>query len=259
VQEFNTRNEQRSRPDKTVFDRGVTARLEAKNWHRDWLLGWRGISRSTDERTIISALIPKSAVGDTFLLAFVQTDAHLLQANLSSFVLDYSARQKYAGSSFKYYLIRQLPILPPATYHKPLTWLDTETAADWIRERSLELSFTTWEMELFAQDLGDYEPPFRWDEARRIIIRAELDAAYFHLYGLQRDDVEHVMDSFDALRRREERQIGEFRTKRMIIERYDALAKAIRTSVPYETILYPPPGHGSRHPRRDALKGADLG
>ena len=47
------------------------------------------------------------------------------------------------------------------------------------------------------------------------MIRAELDAAYFHLYGLERDEVEHVMDSFDALRRREEKpqNFGEFRTK----------------------------------------------
>ena len=59
-------------------------------------------------------------------------------------------------------------------------------------------------MEPFAGFLGDEGPPFRWDEGRRALIRAELDAAYFHLYGLERDEVEHVMESFDALRRREE-------------------------------------------------------
>jgi hypothetical protein len=25
-------------------------------------------------------------------------------------------------------------------------------------------------------------PPFRWDEDRRFLLRAELDAAFFHLY-----------------------------------------------------------------------------
>ena len=43
---------------------------------------------------------------------------------------------------------------------------------------------------------------------------------------------------------------GEFRTKRLILERYDAMAEAIRTGVPYQTILDPPPGHGPRHPAR---------
>jgi hypothetical protein len=101
----------------------------------------------------------------------------------------------------------------------------------------------------FAAYLGDNEPPFRWNEGRRTLIRAELDAAYFHLYGLDRDEVEHVMESFDALRRREEKtqNFGEFRTKRLILDRYDAMAEAIRTGVPYQTILDPPPGHGPRH------------
>ena len=137
-----------------------------------------------------------------------------------------------------------------------------QSAADWIRQRVLELSFTAWDMEAFARDLGDDGPPFRWDEERRTYIRAELDAAYFHLYGLERDEVEHVMDSFDALRRREEKpqNLGEFRTKRLILERYDAMAEATRTGEPYQTILDPPPGHGPRHQAvRDDPSGADHG
>jgi hypothetical protein len=60
------------------------------------------------------------------------------------------------------------------------------------------------------------------------------------------------MDSFDALRRREERpqNLGEFRTKRLILERYDAMAEAARAGVAYQTILDPPPGQGLRHPAR---------
>jgi hypothetical protein len=75
---------------------------------------------------------------------------------------------------------------------------------------------------------------------------------YFHLYGLKRDEAEHVMDSFDTLRRREEKpqNFGEFRTKRLILERYDAMSEATRTGMPYQTILDPPPGHGPRHPAR---------
>jgi hypothetical protein len=107
-------------------------------------------------------------------------------------------------------------------------------------------------MEPFARNLDGDGPPFRWDETRRTLIRAELDAAYFHLYGLERDDVEHVMDSFEALGRREEKEqnFGEFRTKRLIMERYDAMSDAARTGTAYQTILDPPPGQGPRHPAR---------
>ena len=53
VQEFDTLNKQKSKPDKPVYDHGVTSKLEAKHWDHDWLLGWRDICRSTDERTVI--------------------------------------------------------------------------------------------------------------------------------------------------------------------------------------------------------------
>ena len=249
VQDFDTRNEQKSKPGKPMYEHGITSKLEAKSWDRGWLLGWRDICRTTDERTVISAAIPRAAVGDKYLLAFTQSGFDLLQANLSSFILDYAARQKFAGTSLKYYLVKQFPVLPPGVYRAPAPWLSEISAADWIRQRVLELSFTAWDMEAFARDLGDDGPPFLWDQQRRTEIRAELDAAYFHLYALGRDEVEHVMDSFDALRRREEKpqNFGEFRTKRLILERYDAMAEAIRTGQSYQTILDPPPRQGPRH------------
>jgi len=32
-----------------------------------------------------------------------------------------------------------------------------------------------------------HDPPFLWDQQRRFVMRAELDAAFFHLYGIDRD------------------------------------------------------------------------
>lgn len=116
----------------------------------------------------------------------------------------------------------------------------------------LELTYDAWDIEPFARRLGDEGSPFRWDSERRALVRAELDAAYFHVYGLEADEVGHVMESFEVLRRREEKQLGEFRTKRLILERYDAMAEAIRTGTDYQTVLDPPPGHGPRHPERPA-------
>jgi hypothetical protein len=93
----------------------------------------------------------------------------------------------------------------------------------------------------FARDCGYFGPPFRWDDDRRFLLRCELDALYFHLYGTARNDVDYIMDTFPITRRKEEQQFGEYRTKRVILEVYDAMAEAERTGVPYQTRLDPPP------------------
>ncbi len=248
VQDFDTLDQQKSKPDKPVYSAiGVASRLAGKHWDRGWLLGWRDICRSTDERTVIAVSLPLSGTGDTLLLAFPSGDGSLLQANLSTFVVDYCARQKLTGTHMKYFIFKQLPVLTPQAYGADVRWLADKSPTYWMKQRVLELSYTAWDVEPFARDLGDDGAPFRWDDERRRLIRAELDAAYFHLYGLERNEVEHVMDSFGALRRREERQLGEFRTKRLILDRYDAMAEAARTGQAYQTILDPPPGHGPRH------------
>jgi hypothetical protein len=93
----------------------------------------------------------------------------------------------------------------------------------------------------FAEDLGHSGPPCRWDDDRRFLIRCELDALYFRLYGLSRDDADCILDTFPIVRRKDEHQFGEYRTKRVILEIYDAMAEAERTGVPYQTRLDPPP------------------
>jgi hypothetical protein len=123
--------------------------------------------------------------------------------------------------------------------------------------RALELTYTAWDLEPFAQDVGYCGPPFRWDPARRFLIRAELDAAVFHLYGLSRDDAEYVIETFPIVKRNDEKAHGEYRTKRVILEIYDAMAEAARTGKPYRTRLDPPPADRRvAHPPRKAC-GSD--
>ena len=114
-------------------------------------------------------------------------------------------------------------------------------SATGLTPRVLELVYTAWDMEPFARDLGYDGPPFRWDPERRALLRCELDAAFFHLYGLERDDVDYVMDTFPVVRDRDVKAHGEYRTKRLILEIYDELAEAIATGRPYQTRLDPPP------------------
>jgi len=127
---------------------------------------------------------------------------------------------------------------------------------DWVLPRVLELTYTAWDLESFATDVGCDGPPFRWDAARRFLLRAELDAAFFHLYGIARDDVDYVMDTFPIVRRNDEKAHGEYRTKRVILEIYDAMSDAAQSGRPYQTRLDPPPADPRIAHPKDSRRGS---
>jgi hypothetical protein len=216
-------------------------------WKHPWMLGWRDICRSTDARTLIATVVPRVAVGHKFMLAQPAHRGPGLQANFSSYVLDYVARQKLSGTSMSYFVLRQLAVLPPNAYEQECPWDSSTDLGRWIGSRVLELTYTSYDMAGYAKSHADTSPPFRWDPHRRNVMRAELDAAYFHLYGLGREDVDYVMDTFRIVAEREIKTHGEFRTKRLVLEIYDAMRKAIDSSVAFQTVLDPPPGRGVRH------------
>ena len=194
-----------------------------------WLVGWRKITNSGNERTFVVQAMPVTAYGDSLLLAFPSPSVRwfLLQATLSSLAFDYVARQKLSGNNFQYYIFKQLPSPSPGVLDATTPWSD-EPLADWLRPRVLELTYTSYRMAPYARSLGYDGPPFGWDPERRAILRAEIDAAMMHIYGLQRDEVEHVLDSFPVLRKYEERDLGEFRTKRLVLEFYDEMSAELR-------------------------------
>ncbi|GLV52905.1 hypothetical protein TBS_34670 [Thermobispora bispora] len=223
---------------------------DGRSWTKGWLLCWRDIARSTDERTTIFGLIPRTAVGHTSPLMFSEReDFHLILAAMNSYILDFVARQKIGGTHLTYSYLHQFPIPHPDSLASSLSWTNT-IGLEWFSSRILELTYTTYDLEPFARDLRDGGAPFIWDEERRALIRAELDAAFFHLYGVARDDVDYIMETFPIVKRKDEAKYGEYRTKRLILEIYDAMQDAIDGRKPYQTPLDPPPGHGPRHPAR---------
>jgi len=146
---------------------------------------------------------------------------------LSSLVCDYVACQKIGGTSFKYFTIKQIPVLPPGAFGK--------SATDFIQSRVLELTYTSHDLKPWAEDLGYEGPPFIFDLERRTLLRAELDAFYAHLYGLNRDELRYIFDpvdvmgpdypseTFRVLKNNEMRQFGEYRTQRLVLEAWDRL------------------------------------
>ncbi|HWA72809.1 MAG TPA: N-6 DNA methylase [Polyangiaceae bacterium] len=240
-----------------VSEAEITSRLNGV-WRHQWLVGWREVTDARSSvRTVVACLTPLAAVNNKFLLMMPSTgpvDAAALVANLSSFVLDYAARQKIGGVALNYFIMKQLPVLAPASYLLAAPWSE-HPVRQWLLPRVLELSYTTWELEAFARDVGSAGPPFRWDPERRFLLRCELEAAFFHLYGLARDDVSYVMETFPIVRKNDEKAHGEYRTKRVILEIYDAMAEAARTDEPYQTLLDPPPADPRvAHPSREGGK-----
>jgi hypothetical protein len=223
-------------------------------WGRPWVIAWRDITNSTNERSFITTVIPSLAVSDTAKVIFIPSDlvgaAPSLLSNLSAFAFDFVARQKIGGTHMSAFIVEQLPVLPPAVSLAQCTWATKESVGSWLKPRVVELTYTAWDLEGFGTDVGSDGPPFRWDVDRRPLLRAELDAAFFHLYGLSREDTDYVLETFPIVKKSDEKKYGEYRTKRLILERYDALAASTRTGK-YETPLDPPPAHQSlRHPPR---------
>ena len=218
----------------------------------DWVVAYRDIARSTDERTMIAAVLPRVASDYTVRHLVGRWDRQpLLVAVLNSFVYDYLVRLRNNGTHLSDYLTYQMPVPPDSAWAAYATVLG-ETTGSWTSTRVRELSYTGCDLSSFAKLLGDDGPPFVWDDERRTLIRGELDAAFFHLYGVERDDVDYILGTFPIVRRKDEARFGEFRTKRLILEIYDSMADAEATGAAYQTVLDPPPGEGPRHPARPA-------
>lgn len=208
----------------------VTARLRAKGYTQGWLTGWRDITNATNERTVIASALPAVAANHKLPLFFTAKSAAeqaALLANLNSLVLDFVARQKVGGTNLAYFFLRQFPILPPAFYTRELL--------EFLTPRVLELTYTSHSLTPFARDLGYDGPPFAWDEARRALLRADLDAFYARAYRLERDELRYILDpadvkgpdypseTFRVLKEREVREHGEYRTRRFVLEAWDRM------------------------------------
>ena len=196
-----------------------------------WLMGFRAITNATNERTVIASVLPAVGVGNTFLLLLPHADETfplaLLLADHCSLVHDYVARTKIGGIHLTYHIINQLPTLPPDAY--------SEADIAYIVPRVLELTYTSYALKAWIEDLGYQGEPFIFDEDRRALLRAELDAYYAKLYGLTRTELRYILDpedvygedypseTFRVLKDREIREYGEYRTQRLVLAAWDKL------------------------------------
>lgn len=297
--------EEHEKPDILAFPRYWVEESETEKRYkikRNWIIGFRDVAGTvTNIRTLVFTLLPKIALGNKVPVVYLYNANQLSMilsfiGNSNSLVLDYIARQKTSGMSLNFYIIKQLPYIPQKMYSVK----DTVC----ITPRILELIFTSWDIQQFADDLwldsspemrdaiqhhweenayatggghsvarrpvwckttsdGFPYPPFRWNDDRRAILRAELDAYYARLYGLNRKQLRYILDpadltereledildpweevtdpldslgyaqraavsdfpgeTFRVLKEKEIKQFGEYRTRRLVLEAWNRL------------------------------------
>ena len=193
-----------------------------------WALAFKDATATTNARTMIAALVPAQAFGNTLPVlapdkvetAAYKKSALLLAGCFNSLAYDYVARQKVQGQHLNWYIVEQLPVIAPADYDRRF---GSTTACELVRDHVLQLTYTAHDMAPFARGLGYDGAPYTWDEEERRHLRARLDALYFHLYGLSSDDAGYVLETFPIVRREDVKQFGRYRTRDMVLAYMNAL------------------------------------
>ncbi|MEM1880289.1 MAG: hypothetical protein QXE28_05055, partial [Desulfurococcaceae archaeon] len=230
-------------------------------------------------------------------------DLSALQANACSMAFDFVARQKLGGTTMNFFYVKQFPVLPPSAYTledlrfivprvlelvytawdlKPFAddvWAEADAALrealsrQW-EENAAQTGGHSWKLPDWIAAYPEIPtdpqkgipfPPFKWDEGRRALLRAELDAYYARLYGLTRKQLRYILDpadltekelqdildpweevsdpldpkgyaerqgrsafpgeTFRVLKEKELARFGEYRTRRLVLEAWERLSQ----------------------------------
>jgi hypothetical protein len=188
------------------------SRQQARAHHLGDYAPRRIIPAAASRRTFDSCLIPHQYARNTLPLVLStngnESSLALLCANFNALILDYVARQKVQKNPLNWYVVEQLPVVPLDQYVTKR--FGKKTSAEIVRGAVLELTYTANDMAPFARDMGyvdgkgKVKAPIKWDEDRRRMLRAKLDAVYFHLYGVtDRDNVRYIYSTFGIIEREE--------------------------------------------------------
>jgi hypothetical protein len=201
-----------------------------------WSIGYKMITAPTNMRTLIASALPFSGMGNSMGAMLPEAGCEgfeqispLMLGNLNATPFDFVIRQKVQGQNINWFIVEQLPVIPPATFDT--TRFGPKTAADIIRDAVLELTYTAHDMAPFARDMGyldntgTVKPPFIWDDARRLRLRAKLDAVFFHLYGItDRDDVRYIYSTFPIVAQKEQAAYGRYLSQELCLAYMNALS-----------------------------------
>jgi hypothetical protein len=198
-------------------------------------IAYKDVTSPTNTRTMIAALIPHVAVLNSAPLILTdgritETQQGCLLGNLNSVVLDFVARQKVGGLHLNFFIVEQLPAFAPDFYQRRCAWSKREKLAKWIADRVLKLTCVSHDMKPLAE-AAKFKPLIhKWDPGERAELQAELDAAFFLLYGVRREDMEYILSTFNGIRKESEGALPGTTTRERILACYDRFWEAAATS-----------------------------
>jgi hypothetical protein len=212
-----------------VDEKNVDSRLH--NGDDPAYISYKDVTSPTNQRTMIAAFIPKAGVLNSAPLKLTGEDiSHrtkcCLLSNLNSICMDFVARQKVGGLHLNFFIVEQIPMFPPDFYAQKCPWGKKQTLERWISDRVLKLTCTSNDMIPLAEAAGFKPRVHKWDPAERLDLMAELDAAFFLLYGIKRPDVEYILSTFSGVRKDSATLLDGSGTFDRILTHYDALGRS---------------------------------
>ena len=205
--------------------------------HPSAFLCFKDVTSPTNQRTMIAAMAPISGIVNSAPITITSHNCALsccLLANLNSHAYDFIMRQKISNVHLNFFIVEQIPTLPPGAYTKPCPWNRKVKLEKWISERVLKLTCTAEDMLPLADackfKAGSLkQKPYngrlnQWDEAERARLMAELDAAYFRLYEVPRDDAEYVLSTFKGIHQSSPLLPDNRSVAEAILDQFDKLA-----------------------------------
>ena len=202
-------------------------------------VGFGDVANPRNERSLVATLIPPGVICGhkvpTFIFDHTYEWAYLpWLAVANSFCMDWLARTRLSSPTMSFTLLDSFPF--------PRQSLESHFVQV-VARLVLRLTCTSVEMTPFwnrMADLGLVEAvdPERipggalLDPGERALVRAELDAIVAcQVFGLSRDELGYILESFPVLKRRDVRTFGDYRTRILILEKYDELVAALASGV----------------------------
>jgi len=213
-------------------------------WPYQWLLGFKDVTGVTSTRLAAFAIVPRMGFGDVFPLLKVAGGAaeHAFMLSwMNSLLVEFFLRQRMQGLHLTWHLLAQVPTPSRATVSAACPWDAGQSLLSWFSNRATELSVTSRALVSFAVDLGLAARPFLYNEERRFLLRAEIDAAFFVLAGFSMGETAFVFDFLEKVKNRDEQQFGKYRSKAEVLDLASKLAEAARSHTVYQSHLDPPP------------------
>lgn len=188
---------------------------------KKWFYGFRNICRGlTDYRTAIFSVIPYSGVGNSVTLIFPRNDDYsnffLFIANSVSLPFDYIVRQKLGGSNLNFFVFKQLAIVPQNKYSKKIKEI--------LKVILLDIVYDNEDLKEFARELNPESKLSVYSDSSRFNLFCSLDAIYAHLYGLEKEEMDYILETFPIVKRKDIAKYGSYRTKDSILALYDEFA-----------------------------------